>query len=162
MKQEKNIFDYLKATKKTTPDTSYFENMAKDILAKEKNVAPKKIVPLYKNPVFWLVATAASVVLLVILSQKFTTDKDTTIALEDVSSTEVLAYVEDNIDEFDAYLIAEYVSIDDLQEEKIDVIVEEESTEAIEELEEVEIDDILYYLEYEELDIDEIEDELYF
>ena len=165
MEQESNIFDHLKAKKGFTPDASYFENMAIEVIQKESNTEQKeqKIVPLYKKPIFWLVATAASITLLFVLSNNLKTENDDLLAFDQITSSEALAYVDDNIDEFDAYLLSEYVSNNQLKEEKIDVVVEliapEETT--IKDLEEVELDDILDYLEIEELDIDELEDELY-
>ncbi|HIP31322.1 MAG TPA: hypothetical protein EYG86_01025 [Crocinitomicaceae bacterium] len=165
MEQENNIFDYLKIKKGFTPDASYFENLAKEVIQKESNTKQKeqKIVPLYKKPIFWLVATAASIALLFVLSNNLTTGNDDLLAFDQITSSEALAYVNDNIDEFDAYLLSEYVSDNQLKEEKIDVVVELIATETttIKELEKVELDDILDYLEYEELDIDELEDELY-
>ena len=159
MEQEKNIFDYLKPKKGEIPTTAYFEKLAQDVVAQEKKVA--RIIPLYKKPLFWLVATAASIALLLVFSTK-QTEKILLTENESVSHDAIFAYIEENIDEFDTYLIAEFVDEEKLIPEKVNVAVETRQIEEdpIKELEEVELDDILDYFEYEGIDIEQLEDEL--
>ena len=163
MEQENNIFNHIKPKKVSVPDASYFENMANSILEQEKKKI--KIVPLYKKPVFWLVASAASIALLLLVNP-FSVDEDATnlLAMNDVSNEEVIDYVNENIDEFDTYLFSEYLTDETIEESKTTVYIEPEviESETIEELEEVELEDILEYFEFEEIDIDELEDDLYY
>ena len=162
MEQENNIFNHLKARKGSAPNHSYFENLAKTIIAKEEKKAV--IVPLYKKPVFWLIASAASVALLFILNTTQTKNTPSPLlALNEISKSEIVNYIDDNIEEFDNYLLSQYISEKLIEESKTEIIVATLSVdpEPIKELDKVELDDILDYFELEEIDIYELEDELY-
>lgn len=193
MEQENNIFDHLKPKKGSTPDASYFDNMAESILGQEKDIfnhikpkteatpdasyfeelakltleheKPKtKVIPLYKKPLFWLIASAASIALLLLVYPTSVEEDNTTLlAMNDFSKEEIINYVDENIEEFDTYLFSQYLTDEIIEEDKTIIYVEMETVESekIEELEEIELDDILEYFEYEEIDIDELEDDLY-
>ncbi|MBL1280150.1 MAG: hypothetical protein COA33_007755 [Fluviicola sp.] len=162
MKEDKNIVDFLNPQKGNSPDASYFEQLAKNVILQE-SMAKKRITPFYKKPVVWLVATAASIVFILLLNVKSTEGPVTLLAMNDISTEEIRTYIDANIDEFDTYLLSEFVSEESVEESKTDIIVESPSsdTDPIKELEEVDLDDILDYLELEEIDIEDLEDELY-
>jgi len=163
MQKQKDIFEYLEVRKSKTPDKAYFEQMAIDVLSQHS----VKIVPIYRRPIAVLSAVAAAVILVFVLINFNSTENIETnplTALNDLPSQDLISYVDENIDDFDSELIAEYIPIDNIETDyPIEVIDEyeisnQDLSEAIS-FENVSNDDILEYLENEEIDIYDLEDD---
>ncbi|MCJ8291851.1 MAG: hypothetical protein HRT58_17445 [Crocinitomicaceae bacterium] len=166
MEEKNDIFDHLKPRKTPIPDASYFESMAKSVIESQK--AP--IIPLYKRPVVWISAVAAIFIAGIMIVNFSTTsdiNSDPLLALNDVSSDELYAYIDENIDDFETDLIVEALnesSVDEMNfiepepAEQIEVKAEKTDPESIS-FDEVDSKDILDYFNEEGIDSDEFEDD---
>tara|TARA_B110000503_G_scaffold70903_1_gene110177 strand:- start:1707 stop:2222 length:516 start_codon:yes stop_codon:yes gene_type:complete len=162
MDQEKNIFDHLKAKDTFTPDASYFEQLADKVIEQKSSVT--KIVPLYKKPMVWLVATAASIAFILMLNIPSSESSNVLLAFNEISTEEIQVYIEQNIDEFDTSLLTEYILPETLKQKKeinitpeIEYAITPNKTTDID-FETIEQDDILKYFEDEEIDIYDLDD----
>lgn len=166
MEEKNDIFDHLKPRKTPIPDASYFESMAKSVIESQK--AP--IIPLYKRPVVWISAVAAIFIAGIMIVNFSTTsdiNSDPLLALNDVSSDELYAYIDENIDDFETDLIVEALNESSVDEmnfiepepvEQIETKAEKISPEPIS-FDEVDSKDILDYFNEEGIDSDEFEDD---
>ena len=166
MEEKNDIFDHLKPRKTPIPDASYFESMAKSVIESQK--AP--IIPLYKRPVAWISAVAAIFIAGIMIVNFSTTsdiNSDPLLALNDVSSDELYAYIDENIDDFETDLIVEALNESSVDEmnfiepepvEQIEVKAEKINPEPIS-FDEVDSKDILDYFNEEGIDSDEFEDD---
>tara|TARA_B110000285_G_C15019467_1_gene560790 strand:- start:696 stop:1208 length:513 start_codon:yes stop_codon:yes gene_type:complete len=161
MDQEKNIFDHIKAKDSFTPDASYFEQLADKVI--EQKRPETKIIPLYKKPLIWIVATAASVAFILMMNTTSTSNDSVLLAFNEISTDEIQVYIEQNIDEFETSLLTEYISTEELQQnepnitEEVKVTINQNEITPID-FETIEQDDILKYFEDEEIDIHDLDD----
>jgi len=164
MNEEKDIFDFIEKRKVNTPDKAYFDNLTQSVLDSQRT----KVIPLYKRPISWLSVAAAAVLVLFVVNfnapDEITESTDWETAMNDISREELLAYVEENIDEFDIELIAEFVPADELNTKYVELenqMSTEEEVDPIESItfESVTKEEILEYLEDEDLDFSDLEDE---
>lgn len=163
MKEEKDIFNFIEKRKADLPDAAYFDNLTRSVIESQRT----KGMPLYKRPVFWISAAAAVVLTLIVVrfDSQEVPQTNALAELEHISNNDVLAYVEENIEDFDIDLIAEFIP-DATIDKEIAEIESELIPEQIEDLVvDMEIsfdgitrDDILDYLEEEELDINDLEE----
>ena len=160
METKKDIFDHLRPRKKIVPDQSYFEQLAENVLVPEK----VKIVPLYRKPIFWMSSAAAAIaiIMLVNIKTEIPNSRNPMIAWNEVSSQELLTYINDNIEDFDTDMLSEIVPSDNI--EQIDlvaedkIVVDEVSTETELNFDSIEEEEILEYILNEEIDIYDIEE----
>ena len=158
MEENKDIFDYLKVNKVEGPNSFYFESLANSVI--EKSQANTKVIPLYRKPITWVSAAAASiaVILLVNLFNQPTENGNVLLALNDIPHNEIEAYVSENIDDFDTDLIAEFIDEENLNITEVES-VQEIQTEKIIDFEEITAKDILDYLDDEEIELEDLQDE---
>lgn len=163
MNEEKDIFDFIEKRKADMPNKAYFDNLAQGIIDSQKT----KITPLYKRPITWVSAVAAAILVFFIVNFNAPGElpgHDQSISFNDISRAELLAYVDENIEEFDIEMIAEFVPVDELNakyealesamSEEVEVHPLETMT-----LENITKEDILEYLNDEGLDFSDLEDE---
>jgi hypothetical protein len=163
MNEEKDIFDFIEKRKIDMPDKAYFDNLAQSVIDSQKT----KIIPLYKRPITWVSAVAAAVLVFFIVNFNNPGDIVTPsdeISFNDISKEELLAYVDENIDEFDIEMIAEFVPVDELNakyEALENTMIEDEEVDPIESitLENITKEEILEYLNDEDFDFSDLEDE---
>lgn len=163
MNEEKDIFDFIEKRKVDMPDKAYFDNLAQSVIDSQKT----KIIPLYKRPITWISAVAAAVLVLFIVNFNSPDDiipPSNEISFNDISREELLAYVDENIDEFDIEMIAEFVPVDELNakyEALENTMIEDEDVDPLESitLENITKEEILEYLNDEDLDFSDFEDE---
>lgn len=178
MEDKKDIFDFIEKRLIETPDTDYFKNLADTVIEKAADVPVKaepKIIPLYRRPVFWLSSVAAAVLVAFLMLPENPNIVPTNLAgntVQDLSKKEVLAYVDENIEDFDEELLAEFITSSQLDmdpmydsgvqetENPIETIIETETQELQESLESISQDEILQYLQEEGFDSDD-EDDLF-
>ena len=168
MEKEKNIVDFLKPRERESLDNAYFENLAASIVSAHPKVETKKIIPFYKKTTFWISSIAAVFIGLIALNT-FTSTSEKTYDFNSVSHSELMAYVEDNIDEFDQDLLVKYIPVESPTKMKAKELIEQKTT-----IEKVQVnsksktvlfddlqkEDILNYLDAEELGIDDLEPEI--
>ena len=161
MKEQKDIFNYLNKKDSLTPDASYFENMADNIIAKETKKT--KVIPLFKKPSFWVISAAASIAIFVFLNFPGSNNNNVLLSLNDISTNEIESYIDHNIADFDSDLISEFISEENFEETALEELKEIEIIEVIEstlELDNINSDEILDYFNTEEIDIYEEDLEL--
>lgn len=157
MQKDKDIFDHLNPRKIEVPDSSYFEQLTKRVIAEEK-----KIIPLYRKPITWISLAAASIAVILTINLLITNDgsEDALLALNDCSTETIQSYVEENIEEFETEMIIEFIPVDNLDtpevKEETESTVEEQETLT---LEDVNTQDILDYFEEYEIDPYDIEED---
>lgn len=165
-RKEQHIIDELKQVKTPLPSDDYFLQLKSGILAKlpESN---RRIVPFYKK--WWTISSAAASVILIVgflFMQQEAPVKPASKAGPDwssVSKEDVLAYIEENIDDFEPETIAAQLS--QLPEWELSLPASEnkasspavktntKSTDAL--FDELEDKEILEYLHEEAIDIDD-------
>jgi hypothetical protein len=166
MNEEKDIFDFIEKRKVDMPDKAYFDKLAQGVIDSQKT----KIIPLYKRPITWIGAAAAAIVLVLLVTKFNISGQDPNPApslsnqFNDISKEELLAYVDENIDEFDIELISEFVPTDELNakyealENRMSEELEVHPLETIT-LENITKEEILEYLNDEDFDFSDLEDE---
>lgn len=176
MEEEKDIFDFIEKRSFDTPDSSYFEGLADKVIA-ETNVPSTqkaKVVPLYRRPITWIsgVAAAVLVAFLLLPNEQKTIVDSSNANFTDLSKQEVLAYVNDNIEDFDEELLVEFIALKSLKtnasqeneqepEESLETLVETETKDLQESLKSISDEEILEYLEEEGLESDDFEEDLF-
>lgn len=179
MEEEKDIFDFIEKRPIETPDPSYFKDLADKVLA-DTSVSSTgsgqagsatveepqaKIIPLYKRPLTWVSGVAAAVLVAFLMLPQASGrigQLDGMTSLNQPSKDEVLAYVNDNIDDFDEELLVEFIAAKSLgtapviidesepeEEEVLETIIESETNDLQESLKNISDEEILEYLELE-------------
>lgn len=160
MENPNNIFDQVQKRKITVPESAYFDSMADSIISQQ---APK-IVPLYKKPLVWI-SSAAAVALIAITIQLSTSTEESMnlqTALNDIPHETILAYVSENIDDYEIDEIAEIIPDQTIQDIEVfkPIVVESESNLSFENISN---EEIMEYLLEEGVDLEDMnESELFF
>ena len=162
MENNKNILDFIKPREREDISDAYFENMASRITSENKKTIVKKLTPTYKKPIFWLSSIAAVFIGLIVLGFFSSEEIQLSSHLSSPTQSELLAYVDENIDNFDQDILMRYIP---LNENEIPEVKEETSNghtnskiEKIQLLEDINKEDVLQYLSSEELTIADLED----
>lgn len=167
---KRHIIDELKRQQTELPDDAFFDRIKADVLkrvAEETSTPVAKVVPIYRR--MWLVGSvAAGLALLLALPFLFREEQPQTVqqakvTWEDVSRDELLAYIDDNIADFDEELLAQH--LDSIPHWKTttsvtyyagraskNVRVEKEEKNLFENIEK---EEILEYLEEEAIDLED-------
>lgn len=171
MKEEKDIFEFLEKKTQNTPEKEYFENLAQKIISENSTNTPSKtkVVPLYRKPILWISGVAAAITIFFLNTESTSLQNGGTLDFNDLSKKEILAYVNENIDDFDEEMLMEFMREEQL---KIDAYKEEIQTSAeidetnvptelTESLETISREDILDYINEEELDLMDLDEEIF-
>lgn len=162
MEEKKDIFEYLKKREIESPSKDFFDNLADKVIEESSNAAP--VVPIFRKVFYWTAAAAAVIVVVLLLVPKNNPlETDVLAELAEIPKDELLAYVDENIDEFETDLIVDAMSEEELSEisfaiENGEVSQEVQSESTIIEFNDIERDDILKYFESEGIELDDIED----
>jgi len=167
--QEEHIIDKLKKGTTPIPGDDYFAQLKSDLFAQlPEEKAPAKIVPLYRK--WWLAASAAASVLLIVtlFLRGGGTDPSTNRQpdWDSVSREEMLAYIHENIDDFEPETIAAH--LDSLPSSNTDMSVASADTLSLatagkptsksgydQLFDNIDKEDILEYLDEEGIDLDD-------
>lgn len=153
MENPNNIFNQVNPRKIDIPEVDYFAKMASSINASQK--ATPKVIPLYKKPLFWASSVAATIALIFVFNMEASTKKTFNIqlAMNDISTEEIITYVDKNIDEFELSEIAEAIP-----EEKVDAMKQNQSTSSESNLsfENISDEEIIEYLLNEDIDLEDL------
>ena len=157
MKSKKDLLDHLKPVKIDAPDSEFFETLASQVV-KEHPIVKRK----GKNNLRIMrmaLAAAAVIVMAFVLMKSFSIEPQSTspekTLLSEIQDDDIYAYVEEHIDEFSIEEITETLTEDDL-----DVLFENQSNELDFFFAEISDEEIINYIDKENLDLDEFEDEL--
>ena len=157
MKIKKDILNHLKPVKTNTPDADFFEDIAAQVV-KEYPITtrPKKN---HLRILRMAMAAAAVLVLAFILMKSFSIEVQSVNMekplLSEIQDEEIYAYVDEHIDEFSIEEITET-----LTEEDLNVLFENQTNELDFFFAEISDEEIMNYINKENLDLDEFEDEL--
>jgi len=163
MKENEDIFDHLKKRKIETPSKDYFDALAASVIKQE--LKETKVISIGRKILYR--STAAAAILLIglfLFNTRHQQERNILAQLDDVSTEELISYVDENIDDFDTDQLGETLSdeeIDKLDEElsiEMSDISYVESSESIS-FDDIDEQDILDYLELEDIDLDELEND---
>lgn len=165
MKEEKDILDYLKVNRTDQPDASYFQNLAKEVIKSQE----PKVIPMYRKPFFWIGSVAAIFIGFMVMigfGDNVTSTDNPLFALNDVSSEEIIQYVDEHIEEFEIEEIASILSTEALETTEsyeLAPVVEEKKEEAqinepTVDMKEIDSDEILEYLDNEGIELFELDE----
>ena len=154
MKKGKDILDHLRPEKIKTPDNDFFEALASKIAVKHPiNRNRNRILPRVIGMSF---AAAAVLIIDVVLfkdfSQPVAKTKVDKALFADINDEEIYAYVDEHLDDFSIEEIEERFSSEELV--YIDVEI------GLDLFSDISKDEIMDYIENENIDLDEFEDEL--
>jgi hypothetical protein len=148
MKKEKDILDHLSPEKINTPDNEFFESLSTKVA--KQNPRPHIKTRVLTKIISMSLATAAVLLIAFVLFKDFTQPiKELKVEqdiLFDVNDEEIYAYVDEHLDDFTTEEIEESFS-DDIGSE-LDLFSN------------ISQDEIMDYIENENIDLDEFEDEL--
>lgn len=169
MEPKKEILEFIKIRERESINDSYFEDLAmKAILtAKQQNLKIKR--PLLQRSIFW-VSSAAAVILVVIVMRYNNQSLPIGYDENTISNSELISYIDNNIEEFDEDLFAHYLANGPSESEQPEVSIQEEmkkkssreeneSEEKNENIfENIDSEDVLKYLEKEGISVEELEE----
>lgn len=162
MKENEDIFNFLKKREIDTPPKEYFDTLVNGIIEKES--APK-VISIKRKMIIW-VSSAAAVLLIALLLIDRSPEQSTDVfaQLNGIPTDELLAYMDANIDEFETELIAETLTDEEVDE--FGEIISSELTEItyLETKEEISFEEISpselnEYLDLEDLDLEDLEND---
>ncbi|MFZ9028361.1 MAG: hypothetical protein ACO2Z9_05055 [Crocinitomicaceae bacterium] len=163
MKENEDIFGHLKKRKIETPSKDYFDALTASIIEQESNET--KVIPIGRKIFYW--STAAAAILVVgffLFNIPQQTETNILAQLDDVTTEELIAYVDENIDDFDADQLGETLSDEEIEKLDEELSPEMSDISYVESSESISFDDIdeqeiLDYLELEDIDLDELEND---
>lgn len=173
METNKNIVDFMKPRERESISDDYLNGLVSQVMSAVKEERPIKIVPFYKKTVFWF-SNVAAVILIFVLIQ-FNNQPDQIVCdFDSVSQSELLAYIDDNIEDFDQDLLLTHVPEKSLVVSTRESILQEikfENTKAtpekdmqkttsfdLDQFNTIKKEDILDYLEEEELNYEDLQE----
>jgi hypothetical protein len=161
---EKHIIDDFKVNNTPLPSNEFFEQFKADILKQVGEVSSdKKIIPLYKRWYSWT-SIAAAIALIITLNWNRTETQlpnKQKIDFSSVSKAEILEYMEENIDDVDVSQLAEQlneipaIDVSEMVETPSNDLADQSNKSSEDLFENLDKDDILKYLQEEDLDIEE-------
>jgi len=157
MKSKKDLLDHLKPVKIDAPDSEFFETLASQVV-KEHPVVKRKGENNLR--IMKMALTAAAVIVMAfVLMKSFSIEPQIKSPektfLSEIQDEDIYAYVEEHIEEFSIEEITETLTEDDLY-----VLFENQSNELDFFFAEISDEEIINYINKENLDLDEFEDEL--
>lgn len=107
METKKDPFEHIKVTKPNGPGPDYFEKLKAELMVEIGKEPKAPVRTLVQRPFFWVISAAASIVLLFAIHSALNEPLDAAVSFSSLSDEEILAYVDENIDDFDEEMIAE-------------------------------------------------------
>lgn len=160
MENPNNIFDQVQKRKINVPESAYFDVMANTILRQH---APK-IVPLYKKPLVWISSVAAVAIIAITIQLSTSTEERMNLqtALNEIPRETILAYVTENIDDYEIDEITTIIPEKVIQDIEVfrPITIEKETNLSFENISN---NEIMNYLLEERIELEEMtESELFF
>lgn len=160
MKEKEDIFSHLQKRQIDTPSKEYFADLADGII---EGKSKPKVIPIQRRLLIWT-SSAAAVLMVALFLTNTSTESDVFAELNDIPTDELLAYLEEHIDEFETELFAESLTEEELKylDEEISFDLKEityiETKKEIQ-FENVSPSEINEYLELEDLDVEDLEND---
>ena len=160
MEPKKDIFKHLKARSITTPDQTYFEELTQKILASQQ----PKVIPLYQRPILWIGAVAASILVFILFNINTPeTGTNVLLALDTMPTEDIYNYIEEHIDDFETDMLCELIPTNHIEEIQLtpspkEIIISEPPKETVLNFDNINHQDILDYLNSEEIDIQDLQE----
>jgi len=160
MENPNNIFDQVQTRKVNVPERTYFEGMADSIISQHAS----KVVPLYKKPLVWISSAAAVAIIAITIQLSTSTEERLNLqtALNDIPNETILAYVTENIDDYEMDEITAVIPETTIQEIEVfqPITIESKSNLSFDHISN---EDIMDYLLEEGIDLEEMnESEIFF
>src|SRR5690606_32203440 len=116
-----------------------------------------KVVPLYKKPVLWITSVAATIALIIVFNMNASNEKTFNIqlAFNEVSTNEIISYVDENIDEFELSEITVAIPESKLNEMEKSQAVSSDNESNLS-FENISGEEIIEYLLDEDVELDEL------
>lgn len=162
MEENKDIFDHLKKRVIETPSKEYFDTMVNNILEEK---AQPKVISIKRKVVVWITSAAAVLLVAFLLIDRSPNQSANILAeLDNISTDELLAYMDEHIDEFETDLIAESLTEDQISELDEEITSELSQITYLETKKDIQFEDISpteldEYLELEDIDLDDLEND---
>jgi hypothetical protein len=159
--KEQHIIDQLKVENPSLPDEQYFQDLKSTLFEKIASETTPKIVPLYKRWYSWTAIAAGIAILLTVVfwSPEVPNTSQPEVDFSSLSKSEILDYLHENIDDVETDQLAEQLNEipSPLASESATSINDVASTKPSEHedlFEGIEKEEILDYLEDQDLDED--------
>ena len=155
------LSDQLRKTKRPELPSNYFDALSSKMMDHAKQHPKAKKISIYRKPIFWFGSVAASLLLIIGINSIWNTTNQ--LSFSSLNQEEVLAYVEENIDDFDEELIIEvmnettFVSDTTKKVKSNPTSTNSKSKEPVS-FETLTSEEILEYLNENELSIEELEE----
>lgn len=161
MENKDELSKHLRKNTRPVLENDYFIGLFSKVMGQIKQEPKTRIIPLYKKPLFWLSSAAASILLL--FGMNYFLNGMNEITFESLSKAEVHAYVEKNIDDFDEELVIEVLSQTNVVADttkKVKKTSQAPQNKTIESIsfESLSSEEILEYLNSQEMSIEELEE----
>lgn len=155
------LSDQLQKSKRPELPSNYFDELTSNMMEHAKQHPKAKKIALYRKPLFWIGSAAASLLLIIGINSIWNTT--TELSFDTLNHEEVLAYVEENIDDFDEELFIEVMNETPVESDTTKKVksnattVNSKSKEPVS-FETLTSEEILEYLNENELSIEELEE----
>lgn len=156
-----DLSDQLQKSERPDLPSDYFDELTSNMMGHAKQYPKAKNISLYRKPLFWIGSVAASVLLIIGINSIWNTTNE--LSFDTLNQDDVLAYVEENIDDFDEELFIEVMN-ETLEESDTTkkvrsnaAAVSSKSKEPVS-FESLSSEEILEYLNENELSIEELEE----
>ena len=170
METNKNIVDFMKPRERESISDDYLNGLVSNVMFSVNEKESKKIVPFYKKAIVWF-SSAAAVVLIIVSIKSFNQSATISSDFNAVSKSELLAYINENIEDFDPEFLVKHVPVEYEQGSLDEVVLEigngvsEPSTkEAVvhpsldKEFDKINKEDVLDYLKEEGLNYEDLQE----
>jgi len=173
METKNDPFEHIKINQQQGPGSDYFEKLKAELLTvieKEPKVPVRKLV---RQPLHWVISVAASIILLFIIHSSLNKPAEAGLSFSSLTDEDIIAYACRNIDDFDEELITavhdsivleRHQTVSDTTKKRTGTIKEVpalDGTSKIEvSFENITEEDILNYLNRNELTEEELEESL--
>jgi hypothetical protein len=164
MQEDKDIFKNIQPKKRVEIDDSYFDNLTSNIIVNSGISHPKIVQSVFKRKVFW-VASVAAIFIVILITRSIDYKASNDLSFKSVSKSELFAYVDNNIEDFDTEILSNYCKEDPTDSLKLKTTIIQEiapvlTNENIEEMfEGLNEEDILKYFEKNSIEVEEIEED---
>jgi hypothetical protein len=155
------LSDQLQKSKRPELPSNYFDELTSNMMEHAKQHPKAKKISLFRKPLFWIGSIAASLLLILGINSIWNASNE--LSFNNLNQEEVLAYVEENIDDFDEELFIEamnetHIESDTTQKVKSNATSASSNSKEPISFETLSSEEILEYLNENELSLEELEE----
>lgn len=158
MEKKDELSEHIIKTESPELPVDYFNSLTENVMNKIKQEPKISVIPFYKKPTIWLASAAALILLLFGLNYFLSGINELT--FNSLSKSEVLAYVEENIDDFDEELFIEVMDETGVESDTTKKVKSSNTINTTEPIsfETLSTEEIIQYLNENELSVEELEE----